>query len=67
MLLIRNPLEFKLPAEGPSKNYILAKENFYFVYPTKFHEYERQYLGTFQHGGISLEEMIIPSVTMKPR
>jgi DNA-binding response OmpR family regulator len=67
MLLIRKPLEFKLPAEAPSKNYILAKENFYFVYPTKFHEYERQYLGTFQHGGISLEEMIVPSVTMKPR
>jgi CheY-like chemotaxis protein len=66
-LLIRKPLEFKLPAEGPSKNYILAKENYYFVYPTKFHEYERQYLGTFQHGGISLEEMIIPCVTMTAR
>jgi DNA-binding response OmpR family regulator len=66
-LLIRKPLEFKLPAESPSKNYILAKENYYFVYPTKFHEYERQYLGTFQHGGISLEEMIIPSVTLLPR
>ena len=66
-LLIRKPLEFKLPAEAPAKNYILAKENYYFVYPTRFHEYERQYLGTFQHGGISLEEMIIPSVTLKPR
>ncbi|MGD1049165.1 MAG: response regulator [Candidatus Krumholzibacteriaceae bacterium] len=66
-LLIRKPLEFKLPSESPSKNYVLAKENYYFVYPTKFHEYERQYLGTFQHGGISLEEMIIPGVTLKPR
>ncbi len=66
-LLIRKPLEFNLPAEGPSKNYILAKENFYFVYPTKFHEYERQYMGTFQHGGISLEEMIVPCVTLTPR
>jgi DNA-binding response OmpR family regulator len=66
-LLIRKPLDFKLPAEGPAKNYILAKENYYFVYPTKFHEYERQYLGTFQHGGISLEEMIIPAVTLTPR
>ena len=66
-LLIRKPLDFKLPSESPSKNYILAKENYYFVYPTKFHEYERQYLGTFQHGGISLEEMIIPCVTMTAR
>jgi hypothetical protein len=66
-LLVRKPLDFKLPAESPSKNYILAKENYYFVYPTKFHEYERQYLGTFQHGGISLEEMIIPCVTLTAR
>ncbi|MBN2184963.1 MAG: response regulator [Candidatus Krumholzibacteriota bacterium] len=64
---MRNPLDFKLPAESPSKNYIIAKENYYFVYPTKFHEYERQYQGTFQHGGISLEEMIIPVITMTPR
>ncbi len=66
-LLIRKPNEYNLPAEGPAKNYILAKENFYFVYPTKFHEYERQYMGTFQHGGISLDEMIIPCVTLTPR
>ncbi len=65
--LMKNPLEFKLPAESPSKNYIIAKENYYFVYPTKFHEYERQYQGTFQHGGISLEEMIIPLITLTPK
>ena len=50
-----------------NKNYILAKEDFYFVYPTKFHEYERQYRGSFQHGGISLEEMILPVATLTPR
>lgn len=66
-LLVKKPLEYRLPAESPAKNYILAKENYYFVYPTKFHEYERQYHGTFQHGGISLEEMIVPCVTMTPR
>ncbi|MDD1710970.1 MAG: PglZ domain-containing protein [Methanoregulaceae archaeon] len=66
-LLIRRPHDYNLPAEGPAKNYILAKENFYFVYPTKFHEYERQYMGTFQHGGISLDEMIVPCVTLTPR
>ena len=63
-LVVRRPHEYKLPAESPSKNYIIAKENYYFVYPTKFHEYEKQYQGTFQHGGISLEEMIVPIVAL---
>jgi len=66
-VLIKNPTDYMLPAESPSKNYIIAKENYYFVYPTRFHEYEKQYHGTFQHGGISLEEMIIPCVTLYPR
>lgn len=66
-LLVKKPADFKLPAESPSKNYILAKENYYFVYPTRFHEYERQYQGTFQHGGISLEEIIVPCITLLPR
>jgi DNA-binding response OmpR family regulator len=66
-LLLKKPKMFMLPAESPSKNYILAKESYYFVYPTRFHEYERQYLGTFQHGGISLEEMIVPCITLTPK
>jgi hypothetical protein len=66
-LLVRKPADFRLPAESPSKNYILARENYYFVYPTRFHEYEKQYQDTFQHGGISLEEMIVPCMTLTPR
>ena len=66
-LLIRKPADFRLPAESPSKNYILAREDYYFVYPTRFHEYEKLYQDTFQHGGISLEEMIVPCITMTPR
>ena len=66
-LLIRKPKDFKLPSESPSKNYIIAKENYYFVYPTRFHEFEKQYHGTFQHGGISLEEMIIPCMILTPK
>ena len=57
----------KLPAETPAKNYILAKEDHYFVYPNQFNEYTRQFRGGFQHGGISMGEMILPVVTMTPR
>lgn len=65
--LIRGPARFKLPSDGASKQYAIAKEDYYFVYPTDFHHYERQYRGSFQHGGISLEEMILPCATMRPR
>jgi CheY-like chemotaxis protein len=64
---LKDPLEFKLPRGGVNKNYIIAKEDYYFVYPTNFHEYERHYRDSFQHGGVSMEEMILPCVTMRPR
>ncbi len=63
---VKNPADYRLPG-GLNKNYLLAREDYYFVYPTKFHEYERQYRDTFQHGGVSLEEMIVPCATLTPR
>jgi hypothetical protein len=48
-------------------NYIIAKEDFYFVYPTDYHKYLNQYNDTFQHGGISLDEMILPVVTLESK
>lgn len=66
-LFIGKPKEFKLPAYSFNTTYIIAKEDYYFVYPTKFHEYQRQYKNSFQHGGISLEEMILPVAVMRPR
>lgn len=65
--VMKNPREFGLPSDSPIQNYICAKEYGYFVYPTNFHEYERQYRGSFQHGGLSLEELIIPCATLRPR
>jgi len=62
-----DPKDYKLPGGSIGKNYILAKEDYYFVYPNQFHEYKRQFKGGFQHGGISMEEMILPCVIMKPR
>ncbi len=64
---IKNPLDAQLPNEGLNKNYIIAKEDFYFVYPTNYHEYERQFRGSFQHGGITLEELILPCAVLEPR
>jgi CheY-like chemotaxis protein len=66
-VILRKPMEFQLPDDGINKNYLLAREDFYFVYPTRFHEFERHFRGSFQHGGISLEEMILPLVTLHPR
>jgi len=64
---LKEPSRFRLPAESMNKQYIIAKEDYYFIYPTKFHEYENKYRGSFQHGGISLEEMILPVATLTPR
>ena len=64
---LHNPEEYRLPAETPSKDYILAKDDYYFVYPNDFYKYKRQFQGGFQHGGISMGELIIPVVTLTPR
>ncbi len=48
-------------------NYIFAKEDYYFIYPTDYNKYQNHYKDTFLHGGISLEEMILPVVTMESK
>jgi CheY-like chemotaxis protein len=66
-IIVRKPMDYLLPDDGVNKNYVLAREDFYFVYPTRFHEYERQFRGSFQHGGVSLEEMVLPIITLRPK
>ncbi len=65
--IIKQPAEYKLPQVSVTTNYIIAKEDYYFVYPTDYHKYLQQYRDSFQHGGISLEEMILPLVRLRPR
>ncbi len=65
-LLVSEPRAFGLPEGGLLKSYIFAKEDHFFVYSSNRHEYERQLRGSFQHGGISMEEMIVPLVTLFP-
>ena len=64
---VKNAIDYKLPKRGVTINYIIAKEDYYFVYPTEYHKYLTHYKDTFQHGGISLDEMLLPVITMEPK
>jgi hypothetical protein len=66
-MFIKKPEEYKLPSRGSTTNYIIAKEDFYFVYPTDYHKYLNYYKDTFQHGGISMEELILPVITLETK
>ena len=64
---IDNPKDVFLPSVNISSKYIFAREDFFFAYPNNFNYYVNHYKETFQHGGISLEEMIIPVITLSPK
>lgn len=66
-IIVRKPMDYLLPDDGVNKNYVIAREDYYFVYPTRFHEFERQFRGSFQHGGVSVEEMVLPIATLRPK
>ncbi len=66
-MLIIPPEEFRLPAEHAQTRLAIALSDYYFIYPTKPKQYERTYKYTYQHGGLSLPEMIVPVATLKPR
>jgi hypothetical protein len=57
---IKNPKEYGLPMKNIVENYVFAKDDYFFVYPNNYSQYQKIYSGTFQHGGISMEEMILP-------
>ena len=65
VMKINNPENFKLPTFGPQFNYLLAKNDSYFLYPNEANRYKNKLQNSFQHGGISLEEMLIPVFKMK--
>ena len=66
-ILIKDPAAYQLPAMGINTNYLLAKEDYYFVYPTNYHYYLSFYRDSLQHGGVSMEEMILPVATLEPK
>ena len=64
LYVIKNPAEAQLPAPNLSTSYVFVTGDAFFAYPNNYNYYVSYYKDTFQHGGISMEEMIIPLVTM---
>ncbi|MDH3697741.1 MAG: PglZ domain-containing protein [Flavobacteriaceae bacterium] len=61
------PADFFLPRITMSSSFIFAKNDLFFAYPNNFNHYVSYYRNTYQHGGVSLEEMIIPFVVLSPK
>jgi hypothetical protein len=64
---VRNPEDAFLPRNNVSSTYVFAMEDYFFAYPNNYNYYVNYYRDTFQHGGISLEEMIVPIVELTPK
>ena len=64
---IKDPRQAQLPSPNVSTSYVFATGNSFFAYPNNYNYYVSYYKDTFQHGGISMEEMLIPIVTMRAR
>ena len=67
VFVIKNPQQAQLPAPNLSTSYVFATGADFFAYPNSYNYYVSYYKDTFQHGGISLEEMLIPVVTLTQR
>lgn len=64
---VRNPENYGLPKPNVSTSYFFTTDDFFFAYPNNYNYYANYYKDTFQHGGVSLEEMIIPFVYLEAR
>lgn len=67
VLEVRNPDDVFLPKPTMSASYIFSQRNDFFVYPNNYNYYANYYKNTFQHGGISMEEMLIPYIELKAK
>jgi CheY-like chemotaxis protein len=66
-LLFPDEDAMRLPRRGSGANTLLATNDCFFVYPTKLREYQSRYRGSFLHGGVSPEEVILPLALLTPR
>ena len=64
---VDNPESIKLPSVGINASFIFAKEDYFFVYPNNYNYYVDHFTNTLQHGGVSMQEMIVPFIELSPR
>ena len=64
---ITNPIDYNLPMFDINTEYIIAKDYSYFVYNNDYHKFVNMYKNTFQHGGITMDEMIVPLINLIPK
>ncbi|HYV54626.1 MAG TPA: PglZ domain-containing protein, partial [Chitinophagaceae bacterium] len=67
VLAFRDPREAGLPVPTVNSSFIFAREDGYLCYPNNYNHYANYYRNTFQHGGVSLEEMIVPVIKMQSK
>ncbi|MFK7781637.1 PglZ domain-containing protein [Psychroserpens sp.] len=67
VLAEKDPKSICLPSITMSSSFIFAKSDYFLAYPNNYNHYVSYYRNTYQHGGVSLEEMIIPFVVMNPK
>ncbi len=67
VLVAKDPKKIHLPSITMSSSYIFAKGDLFFAYPNNYNHYVSYYRNSYQHGGVSLEEMIIPFVVFNPK
>ncbi len=67
VLAFRDPKDAGLPRPNVSSTFIFAKEDVFLCYPNNYNHYVNYYKNTFQHGGISLEEMIVPVIRLQSK
>lgn len=67
VLAAKDPKSIYLPSINMSSSYIFAKNDLFFAYPNNYNHYVSYYRNTYQHGGVSLEEMIIPFVVLEAK
>ncbi len=64
---VKNPKDIFLPSTYINSSFVFAKEDLFFTYPNNYNHFVKYYKNTYQHGGISLEEMIIPCAVFTPK
>jgi len=64
---MKNPEEYYLPKHNVTTRYVFTRNDEFFAYPNNYNYYAKYYRDTFQHGGISMEEILIPFIILSPK